>query len=621
MAITYDAGAACCAGPEEFLALAGRWKAGDPFPVLAGEPVERYRALFPEDLPVVRRTSRPGTVLSTGDEVTRATAALLAAATGRPHRHVAPDLLLKELAEHPDELVAVVARPADLVEAGDWPGAGGARVGVLTARSAAALSCLVYRTLTCDEIPDDGVLVASHPLLTTGEHADVVLFDEFAGLRSRRVRALFLAGLGRECSLSFPDGIICGRSDAVDGRSIPVAAGLRALPCLHGAGCFRLDLTDAERLPAASVNATLVFAHSCSSVPLGVNAYPEHVSLALGLVDGTAVAVVGVRGVHLAQRGAEQELAAALAEQLPLGDVVRRMEDRSRPMRSVFQSFGLVGDPALVLRPPGGLSAHPALAAPQGGPTVDDPAVERLRRLDQVVLPRLERLRWLQVDFGDPDELAAVRDRVRRVAGKLTDPELAGQVELLEDEVAAVQHAAVGRMTEVIYDRGWDFVGPVMSGLEQVERVPTVCPQCARSTAVLVALAHRVDPALRLRSLQCRRCGDVWWSTADDELSLSGPLDLSVRRESPGVLDRRLTNRGRHRARGAVGFAYRIRKKFHLPPPRSVACDVAPGTAQEVAFPLDLRSSAAQPDTHTGIVIALVDGVFIESYAMVRLDP
>jgi hypothetical protein len=70
-----------------------------------------------------------------------------------------------------------------------------------------------------------------------------------------------------------------------------------------------------------------------------------------------------------------------------------------------------------------------------------------------------------------------------------------------------------------------------------------------------------------------------------------------------------------------VGFAYRVRKRFGLPEPQTVTCDLGPGETREIAFPLDLQSCETQPDTHTGIVIALVNGLFVESYAMVRIDP
>jgi len=85
-------------------------------------------------------------------------------------------------------------------------------------------------------------------------------------------------------------------------------------------------------MPAADVHASVVLTHSCSSISVGTLAYPASLSVTLGLLDGTAVAVFGVLGVHVTHRSAQWDLADALAEQLPLGEIAHRLNERARPL-------------------------------------------------------------------------------------------------------------------------------------------------------------------------------------------------------------------------------------------------------------------------------------------------
>lgn len=605
-----------CAETDQFIELAATWEPGLPFPVLRGPALDRYEALFPGALPAVTPTSRPGLVISVGGRFSKAVGQLLATATSRPFQHLPTDQLVAELAELRGELVAVVGLADEVTAAGDWPGHSGALVGVVTARSEQALACLVYRTLTVGAADADRAFVASHPLLEGAAAADATTFAELEHIRGNRSRLLVLRGQGRECCNSVLDGMVCGRDDRPSSTPVPLEPGHRATPCLLGEGCFRTDLTEAELLPARDVHATLVFTHSCSSISIGTNAYPLRLSVSLGLLDGTAVAVIGVLGVHVLQVDAQYELEDALAEGLPLGQVVARMQDGS-PLRGHLSRFGLLGDPALVV--PWSPRMASSVAPRETRRRTDEAVLSRLVEFDQITIPRLEAMRWLYLDVPETDLLTA-RKRVREIFSRGADPAAAALVEQVGEELAAIQHRMTEALVARIYSPGWD-PSWVAIGFRQVAQEAEVCPNCRRPIAARLLLQHRVEASLKLQTLQCRRCGDVWWTTEPGELTiaLAGPLEMEAKRGESTHIEREVVNLGERVLRGGVGYAFRARKNLGLPPGAWEPCRIEPFSSHRFRTPVDLRGCAPPADTHTTPVVAILNGIYVSSMVMLHL--
>jgi DNA-directed RNA polymerase subunit M/transcription elongation factor TFIIS len=386
------------------------------------------------------------------------------------------------------------------------------------------------------------------------------------------------------------------------------------MPCQRGAGCFRADLSPDEILPAAEVDAAVVFARSCSLVAVGAHAYSNRLSVALGFLDGTAVAVIGPVGVHIAQRYAEWEARRALAAGLPLGEVVHRVNASNYPIAGDLARFGLLGDPGLVV-------PVPARALPPE-PVPDAATVDALTRLG-VVLGRLDRLRWLDLPVPDEPLLAAHR-RLREISACPYDPGSAAAVADLAADVSGIQQRIVDDLVEEIYVAGWNFPGKSLyrGGLRQVSSEPATCTSCGRATASVVTLQHRVDGDLHITTLQCRGCGEVWWTTeaGDRTIVLEGPVDVAATRTEPLTVVRVLANRGSRTVAGAVGYAFRSRRHFGLPPGWAQAYEVAPGATVRVEAPVDLTACAAKPDTHTMPFVGVIDGVYAASMVMLRVE-
>ena len=615
--ITAEAAVHICAGQDEFVDHANRWKPGSPFPLLPGPALDRYRSLLGGDgLPEVTVQRRKGVVVSTGGAFGRAAARLLATATGREHLHIPRERLMIELERFAGRPVAVVG-PADEVYAvDDWPGVTGAWVGVVTARTPQALACLLYRSLTVEAAGEDRVFVASHPLLQGAADADAVELSELNQVRERRVKLLTLRGRGRECSVGMLDAVICGRDDPPTSESVEVEPGQRRTSCLRGEGCFRRDLPEEARVPAAELNATVVFTHSCRSLEVGTHVFPTRIHVGLGLLDGTAVAVIGAQGMHFEQGSVQWTLEEALSERIPLGEVVHRITAGSYPFRGEMTRFGLLGDPGLVLP-----WSERTTGVQRVRPRVDEEAVATLRGLRETVA-RLERLRWLG-DRPVPDgELLPVEARIHSIASDLLNPEMGKLADEVADDLADLQHRAVDRMIDHIYSNGWDFIGRAHSGLRELTTRPETCPQCERPTAVQILMRHRIDESLFIQTLQCRRCGDNWWTTEPigPTVMLRGPMDFRVVRNQPTPIARDVVNTGAALVRGAVGFAFPRRRTLGLPPGQSAACTVEPGGSQRVPFVIDTTGGDPTPEMHTTVFVGLLGGLYVCSIGMMRLE-
>ncbi|GGZ70949.1 hypothetical protein ACFOOM_03885 [Streptomyces echinoruber] len=612
-----------CDDVEEFTARAARWAPGMPFPLLACRALDRYRSLFPDGrLPAPVAGPREGTVVSVGNQAAAA-GAMLARATERRHLVVKPDELLAQLAAFSGTLVAVVGLADDLSEAGDWPGVSGASVGVVTARDLPSLACLVYRSLTTESVGEDRMFIAAHPMLEDSEFADTNEFAGLAPLRERRLKVVVLRALGKECCVGLPDGIVCGRSDPIDSPLPRFTPEYRHMPCMLGHGCHRSDLDEEQRLPAAELHATVVFTHSCSSVAVGTNAYPHHIALGLGLLEGTAVAVVGAMGVHIVQRSAQAEFEAALAEGLPLGRVVERVTERARPINGWLNRFGLLGDPGLVLPwPTGADHARPSatVATTPAATEPDAAALRTLSSLTNVVLPRLERLCWLEPGV-DAAAVEAFRIRLRSITEDLHAPGLRVDAEALLEDLTDFQHRTAAQIARDIYVHGWNYGGPALDGLREVSQRPAACPNCGRDRGALVTMRHLVHDELVVQTLQCRRCGDLWWTSEAGEPTavLEGPVDVDVRGNTIAGLTRTIRNTSAEPLSGGIGFAFAMRRFLGLPPETSAPIRVEPHGTADYTAQIDLVRYQPRPDVHTGVFVAVVNGIYIASASMMRL--
>lgn len=258
---------------------------------------------------------------------------------------------------------------------------------------------------------------------------------------------------------------------------------------------------------------------------------------------------------------------------------MQRLTNRSRPLRGELVRFGLLGAPGLVLDwQPVDVKA----AAPAGDrPRYDEEAVDRAGYLDQTVVPRLERLRWLDVALPE-DELLAVRRRIRSVVRDPYAPDLDGAVGAIEDDVARLQESIVADLTESIFVSGWNFGGSAFYGLEEIAAEGMECPNCRARRAARLTFHHRVERALVLRA-------DLNWSTEPDALlSLDGPLEVDAHRSASIVIERKLANNTGRLVRGAIGYAFRNRRFLGLPAGSSAAYRLEAGKVLRYRAVIDL---------------------------------
>ncbi|ONI91305.1 hypothetical protein ALI22I_09610 [Saccharothrix sp. ALI-22-I] len=575
------------------------WQPGDPFPLLPGPPVARYRKHLglggDEGWPVVTRQPRVGLVLSVG-EAGRAAGRLLAAASDRPHEHLSLDQVTARLLRLGDVPAALVGLADDFADLADWPGRLAPRVGLIVARDATALLCLVYRTLTVDAVGDNGTFVATHPTQVDAPTADALGLDDLDVLRHRGTGTLVLRSFGRECCVNFPDGVICGRS----GPTPPLVDTRTRVPsCLRGEGCYRPDLDESQRLPAAEVNASLVFMQACSTVAVGNNAFPTSVGVGLGFLDGTAVAVIGAVGLHVEDVTLRAVFEEEVSRGAPLGEVLDTLNRRADELHGEMSRFGLLGDPGLIMAPT-------QVVSTASTPVQTDPALlDQVVRWNDVVLPRLRSLRWLNVDL-DETALADVAAHIRAVGPDLFKSVPAAEVRALADEVDRLQAGVVARTVARVHGDWWQFTAGGLAALRQESAEACACPRCGVDRAVRLRLRHRVHRDLVLRVVQCRHCGDVEQSTADAPTARTGVV--WARRSEPAVVGAHVVNSGAAALNGAIGFAFVAGGHTGLPQGSHRALRVPAGEEIRVEWPVDLSTSTATADEHEFVCLSLHDG-------------
>ncbi|MDR8414080.1 hypothetical protein MTP10_35795 [Nonomuraea sp. 3-1Str] len=551
-----------------------------------------------------------------GGEESEAAAVLLARATSRPHGHVGLSELAGAIGRHAGEPIALVGLVDDFAALGDWPGYLAPRLGVVSARDASSLSCLVYRTLTLHALGQARDFTILHPEDEEAEDADAVAWDELASLKDGPVRLLAMRTHGMECSANLPDGILCGRSDYL-GKPLPVLHGEhRAVSCLRGAGCYRKDLKDEQRLPVADLDASVVFAQSCMSVAVGNNVFPGDVGFGLGFLAGTAVAVIGTIGKHLDDASFMHEMRAGLADGGSLGDVLERVNEQAAIVGGEMSRFGLLGDPTLVLS----RDAAPKPLRRPGFPDKGDKRVlDELARINGEIIPRLLRLRWLDVEVPE-GRLAELRSEIKAAAGSRRAAPPETELAAAAGQLATIQAEVVTSLVQQIHSSWWHFTQTALPAFGKVGDEPRRCPKCKLDSAFLARFAHRIEPDLSISTIQCRRCGDLWWSTAGSTAALETEHVAWLRPGEPLELTATLSNRAGRRLVGTVGFAISAGKFLHLQEGWSAQCDLDPGESRDIAWTVTAAPEVV-PHEYEGWCVQLFDGVYSASTMQMEVLP
>ncbi|GAA3836891.1 hypothetical protein GCM10022226_68570 [Sphaerisporangium flaviroseum] len=606
---------------EDFIVRARSWTHGRPFPLLNGPSVERYRDRLRRRgrhrWPAADTRPRDGVVLSVGGQANTAAGALLAGATSRPHSHVGLGELAEVVGRHAGEPIALVGLVDDFAPLGDWPGHLAPRLGVVTARDASSLSCLVYRTLTLPALDAARDWVINHPDDEEADSADAVGWDELGSLTDEPLRVLAMRTHGMECSANLPDAILCGRSDYLR-PPLPLLEERRAVSCLRGAGCYRKDLKEEQRIAACDIDANVVITQTCMSVAVGNNVFPGEIGFGVGFLAGTAVAVVGTIGKHLEDAGYMHQMRDGLDAGRPIGETLERVNRQARLVGGEMSRLGLLGDPTLVLKPPEErVTPRPAR---RWSPRQDDGRV--LRRLSYVngtVVPRLLRLRWLDVDVPEGD-VSELRGAIRNATGARRGVPPADELAVVTERLAAIQAEVARRIVEQIHSSWWHFTQEALPAFGKAGDEPARCPRCGVDSAFRARFAHRVEPELVISTVQCRRCGDLGWSTDDSTADLETDHVVWLRRGQARTMRATLSNRQARRLTGAVGFAISAGAFLHLDKGWSAECDLGSGGSRELSWTVEV-SSQVVPHEYEGWCVRLLDGIYSASTVQMEVLP
>ncbi|MGV9385008.1 hypothetical protein ACWDRB_55030 [Nonomuraea sp. NPDC003707] len=606
-------------GDKELSHSASSWRPGEPFPLPEGPGADRYRALLEthrvDTWPRIDTTERRGTVITTGDSGAYWPGLLLAKATHRAHRHVESPLSLPAaIRSVRDEPVAVVGLAAELSVVGDWIGMAAPRAGIVTARDVASLVCLVYRTLTVDSLAERQDFVVMHPADAEADLADAVAFDEFGRLGRDGARVLAIRTHGVECSANLPDGVLCGRSDHLDVPLPRTADKARFVSCLQGAGCYRRDLHESQRLSAADLNASFVFLESCVSISVGSNALPTDIGLGLGFLSGTAVAVVGALGLHLPDPAFLHVFTSLVRQGLSLGEAVETLNQHALAIGGELSRFGLLGDPTLVVAPRTEARQDHSLAT--GNSVVDaasistSPYVEGLAEVVQLneTLSRLQQLQWLGIEMPEA-ELWDMRREIRAATMKSSPHIGEKQVAELRQRIGAVQSLIIDQQVDQMHRNWWHFAEGFLPRFRQVTTVPAECALCGGDSAFIGTFSHRVEAGLTIKTLHCRRCSDIWWSVGEPAVRLVSPQAHWLARDQAAELTAQLTNPTGQPLSGAIGFGSLAGWRTGLPVGWSRELTLEPRTTQEIAWIMDI-SSTAQVHEHKSAFVSLLDGFY-----------
>lgn len=598
---------------SDYVHAAMAWVPGAPFPVIACDSLERHRRRARGRLARVRvggTTCQDSLVVSCGTTSSEAVGHLLAAATRRQHVHVSREDVPRVLATSSGS-VALVGVLEDVATMGDWPGMWHPQLGVVTARTLATLSTLVYRTVSAPPTADAGVMRLVHPTIPGSEDADITSIDEIGLARDSTSEILTVRGHGRECCIHLPDGILCGRPSAPDTPLTLLPQGDVRLPsCLLQEGCFRTDVEEEDRQPAQDLGARVVLIEACDAVAVGVNALPHEVNVALALLEGAAVAVVGPVGLHEVTAGAEKLVIDGLSKGAAIGRVVDGLNVTAARTTGDMCRFGLLGDPAITCP---GLGSEQTSGRVRHRPGLPDD-IRAAVQGELLALNSLEMLQWLGLPVLSKD-LAAVRDS--RVAPLMASTRTERRVDerrwtdaLTEMRLARqeVEKQALLGLTEAVHNSFWQFTGETMPEFTQETSDPVSCPSCHGPSAVRVGYRHRLDRRLLVELCSCRRCGPLTWEAgaAPSGFGPRLPSDLRATLDERTRARGELVNPGSDPAHAVLGTAFVDGRRHGYEPPRLTVISIPAGST-----PLDLEfrvPAGVRPDLGQLVVLCLSAG-------------
>jgi hypothetical protein len=279
---------------------------------------------------------------------------LLASCTGREvreHRSV-----VDAIQDSRSTTTTVVVAPDEATQANLAALPAGSPVSILTARTPVAMSDLVIRTLTTpvrDTLRTLEVQWYGNDTPGSGATADKVwgtaaTVDEVRRRTRERQDLLSLVTVGRSCSLYLADGMVCGQNKDGSGWTVEAAAP-QPTSCQLGEGCYRFGWGPERMLFGHELDAGVVLVNACRSLQLSDGELTPNVSLALSILDGSAIAFVGSayksRRVHYLPT----LFAYLLSKGMPLGKAVAYLNQTTESDPDAYCRLGLIGDAGLIM--------------------------------------------------------------------------------------------------------------------------------------------------------------------------------------------------------------------------------------------------------------------------------
>ncbi|MBO0514356.1 hypothetical protein [Streptomyces beijiangensis] len=361
---------------------------------------------------------------------------------------------------------------------------------------------------------------------------------------------------------------------------------------------------------------------------------PLSTNLSLGLLEGTAVAVIGSLGRHRVDAKAEHILTEALNDGLRLGDVAKRLNEYGQGVGGEMSKVILLGDPAISF-PNRSASSLRAVVSPKhvdgrGTPAptaIDATTMVEVNHLSTQVLPALQRLRWMDIEV---DQAALIQwdDAAIHLARVCLQPfhddaPMAGELtSVLSDDVASAQINILKGIVENAHATWWRPGGPLLSECQPVASTAVPCPHCGRNSARSSIYRHRTREDLLVHLGICPRCGTWRWSSAaGGPVRHTTPMDIQARVGEAISLTAALHNDSNRTVRGAAAFVFVNGAYEHLPAPTVQAVTLAPGVSEPMTVTVRPDRRRVSVDLHEGMFLTLIDGAFSAYPLVVDLRP
>jgi hypothetical protein len=501
----------------------------DTLPVLrpdAADRADRWAAVLrlrfvPESAPLA-----PGTRLvvawgevaaATGRQFARRTGAACVAAAGL-------DEVLAAVGAAPSPTHVVVLAAADLLTVAaigrlsSACRAVGARLGLLCGRDEAALSFAAAKASLRPDPALSGVDVLDAPEHRSAGNLRRLPPDYQESLR-RPSLAKLLRTHGEGGHAKLPDVVVCGLLDPVEFPAAP-EAGCSRTP----RRCKRAEARGASVVFADELTAPIIAFVCCNGFNVAGELYPSPVSMALGMAEGEAGAVLAPVRPLVATDAMVALVQDALAAGRPLGDLVADLNELGARIGQ-RDAFVLHGDPGAL--PPAGTPRTPAV--PGGASAGDQSAAVLTAVRDRLVLTltRAVRgrrlLRSIRAWRGDRDDedLTALATRLDRLEATSVNAVKWAETDPAGESLDRLARAAMlVRLGVAGWDRAMarflvaarDSVDAFDAGhYDQVLAEVTDGAPCARcATPTEVHRFGRAEPADEARAaVLCRVCGPV----------------------------------------------------------------------------------------------------------------